>query len=212
MVLLSFALHGHCCRFRSWKLIKSIVVASTCLFISIAGLGRFPLYYSWTESCLSFFLLRFRAWWKSWRIWTWLAMSASCAVMIMLLNTFSVNLNHLIIRLNRSCKKVAPSNLCWSVFFAVTLTCHISSFLSQGWSIVNVYAITSRAIQHLNPFYITLLIESICCFVKLCLNLPVDGRYIKQFSRCSRCNWCLTHQTTDPKGLLESLYPIVGII
>ena len=105
--------------------------------------------------------------------------------MIVHLHSLAVDLNHFIIRMDRRRKEVAPSDLCRPILLACAISSYPSSSSLLDESTIDIDAISSGAVEYLNRSLIIIIVKSICCFVKSCLNLSVNGCYIEEVTYAS---------------------------
>lgn len=134
-------------------------------------------------------------------------MPAPCSIMVVHLHSLAVDLNHFIIRMNQRRKEVTPSDLCRPILLACAISSHPGSSSVLAESTVDIDAIPSGAVEHLNRSLIIIIVKSICCFVKSCLDLSVNGCYVEEIACTSWRRWRLAHQATNPQGLLQRLSP-----
>jgi len=127
--------------------------------------------------------------------------------MVVHLHSLAVDLNHFIIRMDHRRKEVTPSDLCRPILLACAISSHPSSSSVLAESAVDIDAIPSGAVEHLNRSLIIIIVKSIRCFVKSCLDLFVNGCYIEEITYTSWRRWRLAHQATNPQGLLQRLNP-----
>jgi hypothetical protein len=112
-------------------------------------------------------------------------MPAPCSIVVVHLHSLAVDLNHFIIRMNRRRKEVTPSDLCRPVLLACAISGHPSSSSVLAESSIDIDAIPSGAVQHLNRSLTIIIVKSIRCFVESCLDLFVNGCHIEEITYTS---------------------------